>query len=108
MYKISSSPRASDQNSRAPTTYVTARPVILSTAKLLLVGILNLPLLRASPTKWAPSHDFITEDEAMPAESSALWVYLVVALGLVLLGGAFAGLTIALMGQVRQGGMMLL
>ena len=101
MSKLSPSPRSPYQNSRASSNYVTARPVILSTAKLLVVGILNLPLLRAAPTKWAPSNAFTMEDEALPAESSALWVYLAVAMGLVILGGAFAGLTIALMGQVR-------
>ena len=36
----------------------------------------------------------------MPSDYSTLWIYLSVAVGLVLLGGAFAGLTIALMGQV--------
>ena len=39
--------------------------------------------------------------EPMPAHSPTLWIYIAVALGLVLLGGAFAGLTIALMGQVK-------
>lgn len=36
----------------------------------------------------------------MSPEKSTLWIYLAVAVALVLLGGAFAGLTIALMGQV--------
>ncbi|KAI1175194.1 DUF21-domain-containing protein [Nemania sp. FL0916] len=38
-------------------------------------------------------------DDAPEAEGSALWVLYVVSMALVLLGGAFAGLTIALMGQ---------
>ena len=36
----------------------------------------------------------------MSADKPTLWIYLAVAIALVLLGGAFAGLTIALMGQV--------
>lgn len=38
----------------------------------------------------------------MEPANPTLWIYLAVAIGLVLLGGAFAGLTIALMGQVRN------
>lgn len=37
----------------------------------------------------------------MSPDKPTLWIYLAVAIALVLLGGAFAGLTIALMGQVR-------
>lgn len=37
----------------------------------------------------------------MPSDDPTLLIYLLVAVGLVLLGGAFAGLTIALMGQVQ-------
>ena len=36
----------------------------------------------------------------MSPDKPTLWIYLAVAVALVLLGGAFAGLTIALMGQV--------
>lgn len=36
----------------------------------------------------------------MSPNKPTLWIYLAVAVALVLLGGAFAGLTIALMGQV--------
>lgn len=36
----------------------------------------------------------------MEADDPAMWLYLSVAVILVLLGGVFAGLTIALMGQV--------
>lgn len=36
----------------------------------------------------------------MSPDKPTLWIYLAVAIALVLLGGAFAGLTIALMGQV--------
>jgi hypothetical protein len=44
----------------------------------------------------------ITEElDTKAPEDPSLWIYLAVAVLLVLLGGAFAGLTIALMGQVR-------
>ena len=77
--------------------------MILSISKLLLIGIAQLPLLRAAPTRFLP---FATtaeggEDLPMDPDAPTLWIYLAVAVGLVLLGGAFAGLTIALMGQVR-------
>jgi hypothetical protein len=38
----------------------------------------------------------------MSPQKPTLWIYLAVAIALVLLGGAFAGLTIALMGQVGR------
>ncbi|KAI1388002.1 DUF21-domain-containing protein [Hypoxylon trugodes] len=48
----------------------------------------------------APTGVYTTRDNAPEeAEGSALWVLYVVSIVLVLLGGAFAGLTIALMGQ---------
>lgn len=49
---------------------------------------------------WSPYMSLAEEQEPMPSDDPALWIYLSVAVGLVLLGGAFAGLTIALMGQV--------
>ena len=79
--------------------FARSRPIVLSGAKLLLLGIINLPFLTAAPTGYLPSNLLRTRD-AMPPDSPTLWIYLAVALGLVLLGGAFAGLTIALMGQV--------
>ncbi|KAB8346378.1 hypothetical protein FH972_023420 [Carpinus fangiana] len=39
------------------------------------------------------------QDEPIPPSDPGLWLYLTIAITLVLLGGAFAGLTIALMGQ---------
>lgn len=76
-----------------------ARPVLLSAAKLILFGLLpNLPFLRAAPTP--PFSTWGEGVDPLPARNPQLWIYLVVAVGLVLLGGAFAGLTIALMGQV--------
>ena len=74
--------------------------MVVSLSRLLVVGIAQLPLLRAAPTRFLT----FAEDDAEPPMSPkapTLWIYLGVAVGLVLLGGAFAGLTIALMGQVR-------
>ena len=65
----------------------------------LLVSFGILPLLGASPLNYGFS---VTEEEETPKPASdpTLWIYLAVAVVLVLLGGVFAGLTIALMGQV--------
>lgn len=76
-----------------------ARPEVFSLAKLFVYTFISLPLLRAAPLLNGP---FTTFEEAPMAPSKpTLWIYLAVAIALVLLGGAFAGLTIALMGQVR-------
>ena len=68
-------------------------------AKLTMLGF--LPLLRAAPQLRGPFHVFVEDEEPpMSPDKPTLWIYLAVAIALVLLGGAFAGLTIALMGQV--------
>ena len=71
------------------------RPTFLSVVKLVLLGIANLPFIRAAPIPY-----FSVKEDVEPVDGPTLWIYLAVAVGLVLLGGAFAGLTIALMGQV--------
>lgn len=79
-----------------------ARPAVYSTAKAILLIVLHVPLLHALPTRYSLLHVRTQDkDEAMPSDSPTLWIYLLVAIALVLLGGAFAGLTIALMGQVQ-------
>ena len=73
----------------------------LALTKALLLAIAQLPLVRAAPLGIAEF--FRTqEEEPKSPEDPSLWIYLSVAAALVLLGGAFAGLTIALMGQVRS------
>ena len=68
-------------------------------AKLFMLAF--LPLLRAAPQLREPFNIFAEDEEPpMSPEKPTLWIYLAVAIALVLLGGAFAGLTIALMGQV--------
>lgn len=86
--------------SRASTGNLLARYSALSITKLVILGVANLPLLRAAPTYLSPYIKTTTEKQSSTAQGPALWVYLSVAVVLVLLGGAFAGLTIALMGQV--------
>ncbi|KAF6228168.1 hypothetical protein HO133_007898 [Letharia lupina] len=78
--------------------YTAARPLFLSLAKLFMLGF--LPLLRAAPQRRGPFTVFAEDEEPpMSPDKPTLWIYLAVAIALVLLGGAFAGLTIALMGQ---------
>ena len=83
--------------------YMAGRPVALGLGKLLILLITQLPAITAaSPTAlhgiWA-KHD----DLGKVPEDPALWLYLGISVVLVLGGGAFAGLTIALMGQVSLG-----
>lgn len=83
--------------------YVATRPVVLGIARLFILALCHLPLLSASPIYASPSHPFValSEDPPKPSSDPGLWLYLGIAAALVLSGGAFAGLTIALMGQVR-------
>ncbi|KAI0129410.1 hypothetical protein BJ170DRAFT_616149 [Xylariales sp. AK1849] len=71
----------------------TIRPVFLGLARAAGLGF---TAVTAAPTRLHPWH---LHDDEPEAEGSALWVLFIVAMVLVLLGGAFAGLTIALMGQ---------
>ncbi len=74
--------------------YLAIRPTVL-----LLFAKTFLPLVTAIPI-WSQKRISALEDET-PKDGSDpdLWIYLAVAVVLVLLGGVFAGLTIALMGQ---------
>ncbi|KAF2649099.1 DUF21-domain-containing protein [Lophiostoma macrostomum CBS 122681] len=57
------------------------------------------PLVKALPLVQRAVHVFGDEDLPKDPADASLWAYLGTAIALVLLGGAFAGLTIALMGQ---------
>ncbi|KAI5254058.1 DUF21-domain-containing protein [Aureobasidium subglaciale] len=76
-------------------------PAALSIIKLLGVSLINLPLSYAAPLFSKPDFPVYRREEPEPKspDDPQLWVYLGVAIALVLLGGVFAGLTIALMGQ---------
>ena len=96
----SSGAAAQSKHSFESSYCLSARPLVLGLAKILMVGL--VPAVRAYPLNiWPLYPSFVAEEEPMPSDDPTLWIYLLVAVGLVLLGGAFAGLTIALMGQVR-------
>ncbi|KAL1297799.1 hypothetical protein AAFC00_006333 [Neodothiora populina] len=79
----------------------TVTPAALSVLKLLVVGLVHTPLSYAAPILTGGFNVEKHNDgpEGKTPEDPSLYAYLGVAAALVLLGGAFAGLTIALMGQ---------
>src|SRR5436305_1766324 len=82
--------------------YAATPPAILGLARVLLLAIAQLPFARTAPIHPSLLFSASPQDEGRPPDDPSLWLYLGVAAFLVLLGGAFAGLTIALMGQVCQ------
>ena len=74
--------------------YLATRPAILGLAKVLFLGLCQVSYVSAAPLTQFLG---ITKEEDLPkdAKNPSLWLYLGVAAILVLLGGAFAGLTIA-------------
>jgi metal transporter CNNM len=76
---------------RTSNGYTSTRPAVLGLAKIIVLGLGQLSMTSAAPVKRLLH---ITEEEPSPDEPS-LWIYLTTALILVLLGGAFSGLTIA-------------
>ena len=78
--------------------YLSRRPLVLGLAKLLTIVLAQLPVVQAAPLH--VSNLISAQEEGKNSGDPSLWLYLSVAAALVLLGGAFAGLTIALMGQV--------
>ena len=83
-----------------PNRYLALRPGVLGLAKVLLLAVAQSPLVRAAPFHASSVLFTRDKDEEKEPDDPSLWLYLGVAAFLVLLGGAFAGLTIALMGQV--------
>lgn len=85
--------------STAQNQYLTRRPLVLGLAKVLFIAISQVPVVKAVPLHLTSLlHEYKKEPEP-DAEDPSLWINLTFAAVLVLLGGAFAGLTIALMGQ---------
>ncbi|EEH19453.2 hypothetical protein PABG_01772 [Paracoccidioides brasiliensis Pb03] len=84
-----------------PKQHVAVRTVTLAVAKLLFFAIAQLPTVSAFPIlgslQRATQED--TREDGKALDGPSLWLYLSVAAALVITGGAFAGLTIALMGQ---------
>lgn len=80
--------------------YLSQRPLVLGISKVLFLVLQQLPAVNAIPIHLS-QYLRISDDgpEGKPPDDPSLWIYLGVAAALVLLGGAFAGLTIALMGQ---------
>lgn len=68
-----------------------------SLSRIWIYALAQLPLLAAAPLY---SRLVTVREEEDGEDPTILWIYLATAIALVLLGGAFAGLTIALMGQV--------
>lgn len=77
--------------------YISGRSIFLGLAKVLFLAA--LPVISAAPVRL-----YVLDDDpdlqSEPITGATLWLYLIIAACLVLGGGAFAGLTIALMGQV--------
>jgi len=72
-----------------------SHPAAVSVAKLMIVGLMNLPMLRALALPLGLSSRVVILEEGTSPDDPSLWIYLGVAVALVLLGGIFAGLTIA-------------
>jgi metal transporter CNNM len=76
------------------------RRILLAFATLLWLILAQIPSVVAAPIGYfSPA---TTAEHPKPPDDPSLWLYLSVAAALVLSGGAFAGLTIALMGQVSN------
>lgn len=80
--KPSSSPYSSSNG------ILRARPLALGISKILLMGL-------SSVVSAAPISVFQQDDDGPGEEGADLWVLYAASIVLVLLGGAFAGLTIA-------------
>lgn len=80
--------------------YLARRPLVLGLSKVLFLALCQTTTVRALPVR-VSQYLYNVADEPHPKQPAdpSLWMYLAVAAALVLLGGAFAGLTIALMGQ---------
>ncbi|KAI1610388.1 hemolysin [Exophiala viscosa] len=84
---------------RTTASHVALRPMVLGLAKILVLSLGQIPFVQAAPLHASYLFFASDEPEGKDPEDPSLWIYLSVAAILVLLGGAFAGLTIALMGQ---------
>lgn len=83
--------RAPTRHAHTKGGFALVRSGVVGLSRALAVGVSSVA---AAPLSVRDHHDDVPEETG-----SARWVLFVVSLVLVLLGGAFAGLTIALMGQ---------
>ncbi|KUL91138.1 hypothetical protein ZTR_00839 [Talaromyces verruculosus] len=79
--------------------YLASRPATLGIAKLLFLLLAQIPALTAAAPTALYGVLAKRADQGKDPEDPELWLYLGISIFLVLSGGAFAGLTIALMGQ---------
>jgi len=82
--------------------YLARRPLVLGISKLIALTLGQSTLVQAAPFHATTLLFSMEKDSSKDGQNPSLWLYLTTAAILVLLGGAFAGLTIALMGQVRD------
>lgn len=79
-------------NSRYNVSAGGARPAVVGLAKILFLAASRMSGAVAAPlTSWIKGHEELPKSP----EDPDLWLYLTVAMILVVSGGAFAGLTIA-------------
>lgn len=78
---------------RQPFSAASSRPKrgLVSLLHVLLASLFHISTSYAAPLLTV----FEDDNEGKPASDPSLWLYLTIAMVLVLLGGAFAGLTIA-------------
>ncbi|KAI1434231.1 hypothetical protein GGR50DRAFT_687743 [Xylaria sp. CBS 124048] len=79
--------------------FLHARTVVLGLARALSVGLAGVANAAPTPRTLHLLESREHRNNVAVAEGGALWVLYAISMALVLLGGAFAGLTIALMGQ---------
>lgn len=77
--------------------HVVRRYLGLGLVRLLLPLFARIPIATGIPVT---TSKFTAAEDGEPVNEPGFWLYLGVATALVIAGGAFAGLTIALMGQV--------
>ena len=79
--------------------FLAHRRTVLYISKLFFLALSSLPFSWAAPFRTYANPTHTQEVHPKDPEDPSLWLDLTVAVFLVLLGGVFAGLTIALMGQ---------
>lgn len=92
---MKSKPPIAGSNSVHHNGYLATRPAILGLSKVLFLGLCQVSYVAAAPVSEFLGIAKDKTDAPKDAANPSLWLYLGFAAILVLLGGAFAGLTIA-------------